>query len=581
MSAHLLDAFVAVLLDAFVAVLVAVLGACSTTPPPEPVSLGTACVTDEDCGRDGLCRLDGSLGAPDETTCTIACSDEAPCPEGWACADLDEPVCRCEERRRERCNERDDDCDGAVDEGLGCRPPDAPDPDGCGEALDCFSVRAAPVEPIDVLFVLDDSGAIASSQNALLSELPRFIDAISTGDLDGDGVREIPALLGRLHVGVITTDMGTGGFEVATCTGRFGDDGVLLGAGDPSRSGCSPTYPSFFDFGDEPVEPEATEDLACVASVGTAGCGLEQTLEAPLKALTPSTSSLRFEADTVGHADGLNAGFLRSRSALLIVILTNEEDCSVADPSLYDPRSLEHDGDLNLRCWRFGAPELGLVHPIERFVDGLLATREDPTRLAVSAIVGIPEATSPARGARPDWDAILDHPDMREVLDPAMPSRLRPSCDRTGAAGERAIAHPPRRIVRTLQALDRAGAHATVQTLCRDDLGTAMDVTLDLLADATSPCFARTVDPTRCTLVETLPPGRTCADVPARTLREVVADTNGVAREVCTVAPRDDASTEGWEYVPNDPMCSALRPNRIHVSPISFEGAALRLECAR
>lgn len=570
------------LLSAFVAALVAVLGACSTTPPPEPVPLGTACVTDEDCGRDGLCRLDGSLGAPDGTACTIACSDASPCPEGWACADTDEPVCRCEVRRRERCNERDDDCDGAVDEGLGCRPPDVPDPDGCGGALDCFSVRATPVEPIDVLFVLDDSGAIASSQNALLAELPRFIDAVLTGDLDDDGAREIPAFLGRLHVGVITTDMGTGGFEVPTCTGRFGDDGVLLTSGDPSRPVCARTYPSFFDFGStEPLEPEALEGLGCVASVGTAGCGFEQTLEAPLKALTPSTSNLRFEANTVGHADGLNAGFLRARSALLIVILTNEEDCSVADPSLYDPRSLEYDGDLNLRCWRFGAPELGLVHPIERFVDGLLATREDPTRLAVSAIVGIPETTNPARGARPDWDAILDHPDMQEVLDPAMPSRLRPSCDRTNEAGERALAFSPRRIVRTLQALDRAGAHATVQSLCRDDLGTAMDVTLDLLADATSPCFARTIDPTRCTLVETLPPGRTCAEVPARTLREVATDVEGRAREVCTIAPREDESGTGWRHVANDSFCSALRPNRIDVSPISFEGAALRVECAR
>ncbi len=120
-----------------------------------------------------------------------------------------------------------------------------------------------------------------------------------------------------------------------------------------------------------------------------------------------------------------------------------------------------------------------------------------------------------------------------------------------------------------------------MQTLCRDDLGTAMDVTLDLLADATSPCFARTIEPTRCTLVETLPPGRTCAEVPARSRREVVTDVNGMAREVCTIARRDDASAEGWEYVPNDPMCSALRPNRIDVSPISFDGAALRVECAR
>src|SRR5690606_36327106 len=110
-----------------------------------------------------------------------------------------------------------------------------------------------------------------------------------------------------------------------------------------------------------------------------------------------------------------------------------------------------------------------------------LATRPDATRLVVSGIVGIPVATSPSPGAPPEWEAILDHPDMQEIPDPSMPSRLRPSCDRTDPSGERSLAFPPRRIVRTLQGLERNGAHATVQSICRDSLAPAIDATVSTL----------------------------------------------------------------------------------------------------
>lgn len=562
------------------ALLVSFVVACSSSYTNEPAPPGTSCATDADCGRGSVCVDDG-----DRRQCTRECRDVGPtpdCPEGWTCGEGDDTrptVCRCEAAIAERCNERDDDCDGAVDEGLGCRPIDPPDPDGCGEALDCFDVRSTPLDTVDLLLVIDNSGSMAQEQKTLTRQLPRLFSALTSGDLDADGVAEL-APVRSLHVGVVSTDMGVGGFTVPTCAGRFGDDGVLLTRGRVMRPVCAEAFPSFFEFAADDDTTELAVDVACVAGMGTAGCGFEQQLEAMLKPVTPSTSALRFDGDTTGHADGLNAGFLRPDSILLIVLLTDEEDCSAADPTIFDPANTTFDGNLSLRCFEYGDPARGFVHPIERFVDGLLATRIDSTRLVVSAIVGIPEATSPAPGTRPDWTSILGHPDMQEIYDPVGPSRLRPSCDRTDEAGDRSLAFPPRRIVRTLEALDRAGAHATVQTICRDDFSPVVDATVLALGDAMTPCFARTIDAPRCALVETLPHGRVCAELPGRTLREQITDTSGRTLDVCTVAPRG-ASSDGWSYAPNDSSCSSTRPNRIQMTSPPVDGASLRLECER
>jgi hypothetical protein len=564
------------LLFAFVAVLVAALGACSSSYSPEVTAPGTSCFEDSDCEPAGICVTDGAV-----RVCTRECGAVGPtpeCPDGWRCGEGDEShptVCRCESAGPERCNDRDDDCDGAIDE-IPC--PDTPgDPDGCGTTLECFDVRTTAIDAVDLLFVIDDSGSMAYEQNALARELPRMFTALARGDRNGDGVGDLPPVR-SLHVGVVSTDMGVGGFTLPTCTGRFGDDGVLLTRGDPARPGCVEAYPSFFAFMPEDGTDELAQGVGCVVTMGTAGCGFEQQLEATLKAVTPSTGLARFENGTVGHADGQNAGFLRPDSVLLIVLLTEEEDCSAANPAIFDPTDTSFDGSLSTRCFEYGAPELGFVHPIERYVDGLIATRPDATRLVVSGIVGIPEVTTPRPGAIPDWEAILDHPDMQEIPDPAMPSRLRPSCDRTDPSGERSLAFPPRRIVRTLQGLDRIGAHATVQSICQDSLTPAIDATLSTLDDAMTPCFLRSIDPSRCRLLETLPVGRVCEELPGRAVIDRVRDSSGQTVEICEVAP---GAGDGWSYTPNDPSCPATRPNRVHVSTPPLDASRLRLVCAR
>ncbi len=462
------------------------------------------------------------------------------------------------------------------------------------------SVKVDNIEEVDLLFMIDNSNSMAQEQNALSRELPNLVRVLASGDLDNDGMQDFPPVR-SLQVGVVTSDMGTGGYVVPTCSNSaFGDDGVLRTRGNTMRPGCMATYPSFFTFEpDSGGDPTAfANEVTCVAGMGTNGCGFEQQLEAVLKAVTPSTAPTRFVSGSVGHADGQNAGFIRPNSLLTVILVTDEEDCSAVQPEVFDPASTTFGGDLNLRCWTYGAPEMGIIHPVSRFVDGLLATRDDPDLLVVAAIAGIPEETNPMAGSAIDYTAILNHPDMQEMVDPMTPSRLRPSCDRTDEAGERSIAFPPRRIVSTLQGLEERGANAVLQTICQDSFTGALQAIVQKLADVLGgTCLPRALvrgagGVVNCDVVEQLAPGRSCSEFPGRTLRETATDNaTGAAVEVCEVtqlAVSGDAapSGDGWYYddfspdvAGPDARCPAERPQRITFTTPPATGTTVRLEC--
>ncbi len=314
------------------------------------------------------------------------------------------------------------------------------------------------VGAVDVLFVVDNSNSMAEEQHALAREIPRVVQALATGDADADGVQDFPAIA-SLRTGVVTTDMGTGGAVVPTCTNsRFGDDGILRTRGNTAIAGCEAIYPSFMELasGTEPIETFASH-VGCVATTGTNGCGFEQQLEATLKALTPSTSTTRFVEATTGHADGQNAGFLRDDAILLIVMLTDEDDCSAIDPEIFDPASTVYGGDLNLRC--FQHPEA--VQPIDRFVQGLIEAKGDAVRLVFAPIAGFPVDLEGETVA-----TILADDRMEERVDPAMPSRLAPACNRGSQT-----AFPAHRILQVAQGLEADGVASVPGSICQDDFG--------------------------------------------------------------------------------------------------------------
>jgi hypothetical protein len=336
---------------------------------------------------------------------------------------------------------------------------------GDGGGLDAGPRTCDSVRDVDFVFVIDNSGSMSEEHWSFGAALPRFFEALASGDRDGDGAADFPAAQ-SIQVGVITTDMGTGGFRVPTCAEpNFGDDGILRTAGNTAIPGCMALYPPFLAFRPAVDDRDAASyaaDVMCVSAVGTGGCAWEQPLEAALKAVTRSTSSLSFHMGTAGHGDRANSGSVRPGSLLAVVVLTDEEDCSESDPRVFDPGSPTYPGDLNLRCFQYP----GALHATERYSDGLLATRERPEDLLYAVIAGVPPHLAGA-----DYATILADPDMQEMVDPDNPTRLRPSCNVPG----RGLAFPPRRLVEVAQEIDGAGGAGVVSSVCNADLTGALD----------------------------------------------------------------------------------------------------------
>src|SRR5262245_39141672 len=79
----------------------------------------------------------------------------------------------------------------------GCLPfHDAPDPEPYATVAE---IPATVNRSVDLLFVIDDSAAMADEQLRLANAMPGFIDAL----------RELEGGLPDLHVGVVSTDLGT------------------------------------------------------------------------------------------------------------------------------------------------------------------------------------------------------------------------------------------------------------------------------------------------------------------------------------------------------------------------------------
>jgi len=354
-----------------------------------------------------------------------------------------------------------------------------PVPDA-GPSVPDAGIPTPPTDEIDLLFVIDDSGSMTEEQSSFAFELPRLFETLLGRDLD-------------LHVGVVTTDMGSGGYTVPTCARPdFGGDGILRTEGRIDFPGCAATYPRFM-ASHAGTDPEAfADDVACVALASTNGCGFEQQLEAGLKALSPGAPTgwtgagyepPTFFRGTSGHGDLENDGLVRRDSVLAIVVLSDEEDCSARDPELFYLDSPTYGGtDLNLRC--IVHPDA--VHPIDRYVDGLLALRRAPSRLVYAPIVGLPTDLEPAPGEPVDWPRLVsEDPSVRDDrmenrVDPAMPSRLQPSCNVPG----RGVAFPPVRILQVAEQLERRGAHVAPGSICQESFATPIDSLIHAIVDA-------------------------------------------------------------------------------------------------
>jgi hypothetical protein len=390
---------------------------------------------------------------------------------------------------------------------------------------------------VDVLVVVDNSMSMAEEQDMLARAFPHLVRSLLDPARDpATGLRRhLP--VSSLHLGVVSTDMGTGGYSVETCSDPIdGDNGELQHTPNPHVEGCDETYTPYLESRWERT-PSSVEWMStafgCIARLGIDGCGFEQQLKAAVKAL-------------IDHRDGANAGFLRRGSTLAVVLLTDELDCSVepGGEGIFDTldSSLGH---LGLRC--FHHPYM--IQPVEDYIEWFGSLRETHAHVLLGFIIGVPLGEEcEGRGDR--IPGCLDHPRMQEEVDPVSMTRLIPSC--TTRTGE---AYPPRRMVQIAQAF---GPDALVSSICTDDLlpavveitdlvhsridGTPDLVSLPVEKDPLDPGLCRA----SCTAFEPLDPETPIPRVATRLSDPSLACDDPRAVHV----PGDGA---GWVYVPNTP----------------------------
>jgi len=308
-----------------------------------------------------------------------------------------------------------------------------------GQLQDVLVLPAIPTDDLDVLFMVDDSPSMLDKQTSLHDSFPRMMDQLGL----------LPDGLPNLHVGVITSDMGTLSLDGVYSPAIPSPVGGCVGSG---KDGALQKFAAAAEVTDQFVSDVAgatgrdrnyTGELRDVftelSSAGGNGCGFEQPLAAIHTALDPSNTA--------------NVGFLRDQANLAVVILSDEDDCSLAHAGLLSSDTSTLGPLQSFRCTRFGvtcdvggattdamnqvgpktschpnatAPYLADVHAL---ADELKARKSDPSQVMVAAIVGNPSPVevelSPPLGSGTPIPALAhscqyDGNDGPEVADPAV-----------------------------------------------------------------------------------------------------------------------------------------------------------------
>jgi len=202
---------------------------------------------------------------------------------------------------------------------------------------------------VDLLFVIDNSNSMEQEQKNLKANFPKLIEALRTPKLNN----KIP----NVHIGIVSTDLGAGNYNLPSCETTGGDKGKLLNT--PRIAGCTPPKDPWISYdegttnipggGKDPIK-KVKDAFSCIAEIGLNGCGFEQPLESSRRALDPAMN--------------INPGFLRNNprknedALLAIVYITDEDDCSASNSQLFDPSQQGLTDPLgpltSFRCFEFG-----------------------------------------------------------------------------------------------------------------------------------------------------------------------------------------------------------------------------------
>lgn len=224
---------------------------------------------------------------------------------------------------------------------------------------------------IDLLFVVDRSGSMDGEQATLLGNARGF----------ATNLEQIEGGLPDLHMAVVTSDLGAQG--VAGC--GLGDGARFLGA---QRCGISGTFLSA-RRGDQGV----ADAFSCLLDLPFSACGVSQPIAAMVRALDGSEPE--------------NDGFRRPGAYLVVVVITDGDDCSLIDRSALS--GLASEDAVDARCAMLGEPPLASIgdsidwiRPDDpKFLIGVLIADQAPRLAQLEA--ALPERFTRVDASGPNW----------------------------------------------------------------------------------------------------------------------------------------------------------------------------------
>ncbi len=254
---------------------------------------------------------------------------------------------------------------------------------------------SVPNRKLDLLLMVDDSASVDAFQTDVSIAMQSVLDDL----------RAVSGSLPDLHVGIITSDLGTmGSLDPANpgpAIGQVGNGGCA-GAGDDGRLqtfGVGVTGAFLIDEDDgvggriRNYQTDTADTIAqMIRGAGAGGCGFEQPLHAIRRGLLHPA----------------NQGFIRADAHLGVFILADEDDCSFLDPKLLTTDTSGLGPLQSFRCSEHGVvcdqplthvgPKTG-CRPREDsvYVEGIETTRAllrsvkpSPADLSFFALIGDP-----------------------------------------------------------------------------------------------------------------------------------------------------------------------------------------------
>jgi hypothetical protein len=376
-------------------------------------------------------------------------------------------------------------------------------------------IPATPSQDVDILFVIDDSPSMLDKQTNLKTAFPYFLDAFSAG-------------LPNVHIGVITTDMGTKGADDASA-------GPGIGSGPGScastgKDGALQTFSSSLVTGKFIIDENGTKNytgdisdaFASIASAGAQGCGFEQ----PLGAIKRSFDNVA------------NNGFIRAAARLAIIVLSDEDDCSMAHSTLISSDTATFGPLQSFRCTRFGVTcDVNGKSSDEMNVVGTKAVCHSNESATYMADLGRYKAL--LGGLKPDprnvlFGAIVSSASSMEVELRTPPgggnaiNALAHSCSYIGASGQPEVADPAIRLVQLANEVPRGA----VVSVCNQNLQPALlEMGQQINVMLGVPCIGQAIaQPAQCEVVDVLQGGAeqpipACTDTSGSPCFTLVTDT--------------------------------------------------------